>query len=307
MARRRWRSDLAELRRDTRSGAAELEVRAVIVLQDAISESVPEDLASYRRWLVSTGRQVIAAQPSMAGIFRLVNDMLWYVRDARSGAEMRTWALHFLDDHQERARRVQESLSARAAEVLSRYHTIMTYSRSSTVLGALQRMAEGDSDFRVICGEGRPGLEGQLLAFELGSAGVPVTLGIDMALFGWLSDASALVVGADSVSSAGVVNKVGTRELLRAALELELPRFVLCTTTKFLPESYVTQGLREGDPEEIMPGTENVTVRNPYFELAELELVSFFVTEDACLEPGQLGERLQHIRIYPGLLGQQED
>lgn len=307
MARRRWRSELDELRRDRRSGASELESLAASVLEGAISDSVPGDLASYRRWLMSTGRQVVGAQPSMANIFRLVNDMLWYAQDARSGAELRTWALHYLDERHERAEQAMAATLRQAAEHLSPYRNIMTYSRSATVMRALQHMAEGRTSFRVFCSESRPGLEGQQLAFELASAGIKVTLGIDMALIGWLDDADVVVVGADTVSTAGIVNKIGTRQLLWAARELDIPRVVVCTSIKFLPESYVaTQGMREGDPEEIMPGTENVTVRNPYFESSPLDHVSFLITEEGRLEIPALVERLEAIRIYPGLMGRQE-
>lgn len=307
MPRERWRAELDELRRDNRSGAAELELSAARILEEAIAESAPTDGSSYRRWLLDLCRQVLAAKPFVAGIFRMVNDLLWYVDTAREGTEIRTWALHYLDERRARVEAALSALCAHAVQILRPHQTIMTYSRSSTVLRALLNATEQGGGFRVICSEGRPALEGQLLAFELASAGIKVTMGVDMALFSFMSDSDVLIVGADGVSSSGIVNKIGTRALLNAALELEIPRIVMCTSAKFLPEPYVaTQGLREGDPDEVMPGIENVTIRNPYFELVPLDLISFLVSEEGRLEPSAVLEHLREVRIYPRLLGREE-
>ena len=94
-------------------------------------------------------------------------------------------------------------------------------------------------------------------------------------------------------------------ELVRAAAALGLPRFVVCTTAKFLPSDYLLDPcLRAGDPEEIMPvSNKNITVRNIYFDLTPLDLVSAVITEEGALEPASLRERLAPLQVYPGLRG----
>jgi len=304
MPRAQWETDLEELATDTSSGAAELEGHATGALRMAVIDSIPGDVDAYRQWLMRAGRRLISARPSMAGIFRLVNDMLWACSAVDSASEMRATALTFLDERQVAIESAVASVAAHASEVLAGYSSVMTYSRSSTVLRALLHMVRAGKETRAICGEGRPALEGQLLAIELGSAGVPVTLGTDMALFGWLSQAEALVVGADSISSAGFVNKVGTGALMNAAAARDIPRIVLSTSTKFLPEGYsAVQELRNGDPDEVMPATQNVTVLNPYFEIVPLDEASLLVCEDGPLRVQALVDRLRDLRIYPGLMG----
>lgn len=306
MPRSRWQTELEQLRRDNRSGASEIERRASELLQDTIGEAVPGDsVQSYRRWLAQLGRDLVAAQPAMAGLFRLVNDLLWACASAPSAEATRQCALTFLQEHRARSAAALEAAAQNAAALLAPYHTLMTYSRSATVLRALTLWARGRRQARVLCSEARPMLEGQTLASELGWAGIEVTLGVDMALFGWLSEAQALVLGADSLSVAGVVNKIGSAELVRAAAAANLPRFVVCTTGKFLPSDYLLDPcLRAGDPEEIMPvSNKNITVRNIYFDLTPLDLISAVITEEGALEPAPLRERLAPLQVYPGLRG----
>ena len=279
------------------------------MLIDAVGDSVPGTAGAYRATLVRLSRQLMAAQPAMAPLFRLVNDMLWEVGDAPSGGAMRLGALTYLQEYQARHEAALEALAQRAAEFLAPHarpgSAIMTYSRSSTVSRVLQVLRVGNRDLRVYCSEGRPVLEGQALASELAWADVEVTLGVDMALFGWLNEVQALVVGADSLSAAGLVNKIGTAPLMRAAAEHELPRIVLCTGDKLLPGDYMLQqGLRSGDPEEIMPiASRRLTVRNVYFDVTPLELVSTVITERGPLERATLLAELAALRTYPGLMG----
>lgn len=307
MARTEWQKSIEELRRDNRSGSMEIEARALDLLVDAIGDSVPRGAASYRQWLLRISREVVSAQPSMAVLFRLVDDMLWACHDAGPAEQTRLGALGFLQEHQARKQAALDAVIAAAAEHLASYRTIMTYSRSSTVSSALVAMAGSGCRVRVFCSEGRPMFEGQTLASELAWAGAEVTLGIDMALFGWLPEVNALVLGADSVSVSGVVNKIGTAELVRAAAELEIPRIVLCTTSKFLPNDYfLDRSMRSGDPEEIMPVSgENLTVRNVYFDITPLGLISTVISEGGALDHARLTEELSQIRIYPGLRGRQ--
>lgn len=301
MTDRRWESEIEQLRRDNRSGAEEIANRALELLIDAIGDSLPDGAISYRRWLLHIGREIVAAQPSMGGLFRLVNNMLWACHGAMGGEQIRQNALAFLQEYRARVGSDLETLAQIAADYLAKYPVIMTYSRSATVLRALTTMA-GHEQIRVLCSEGRPMFEGQTLASELGWAGIEVTVGIDMALFGWLPQTEALVLGADSLSDSGLVNKIGTAQLVRAAVERDIPRIVLCTSQKFLPSDYlIEQNLRVGDAEQIMPASENVTVSNTYFDITPLDLISVVITEKGPLVGGRLTEELARIRTYPGL------
>jgi translation initiation factor eIF-2B subunit delta len=305
MAKERWQTRMEELRRDNRSGAAEIATSALDLLIDAVGDSLPSGAISYRRWLLQLGRQLVAAQPSMAVLFRLVNDMLWACHEAVGAPEIRQRALDFLQAHRADSAAAAESLAANAVDHLQRHEAIITYSRSSTVARILVALAERRRSLRVICGEGRPMLEGQTLASELAWAGIQVRLGVDMALFGWLPEATVFLIGADSLMAAGLVNKLGTAPLARAAYALEIPIIVVCTMDKLLPNDYVvTHSLRNGDPDEIMPvSSDNITVLNPYFDVTPLDLLTAVITEKGVLWEPELTDALSRIKTYPGLRG----
>lgn len=305
MPRTPWRTALDQLRRDHRSGAEAIALNALHMLIDAVGDSVSSNADAYRKWLVRISRELIAAQPAMASLFRLVNDMLWKVDAAVTGERMRQETLTYLQNYQAHNEATLDAVMQRAVEVLAQHTTIMTYSRSATVVQVLQALRQGNRNLQIYCSEGRPMLEGQTLASELTWAEIDVTLGVDMALFGWLSEVRALVVGADSLSASGLVNKIGTEPLMRAAAERDLPRIVLCTSMKLLPDDYVLQqGLRSGDAEEIMPvSSKRLMVRNVYFDITPLDLISTVITERGPLGHAELLEELSGLRTYPGLRG----
>jgi translation initiation factor 2B subunit (eIF-2B alpha/beta/delta family) len=231
--------------------------------------------------------------------------MLWAADKATSAGDMRQNALDFLQNHRATSAESLEAVVDHAIRYLAGHPAILTYSRSATVLRVLTALAERRGSLRVFCGEGRPMLEGQTLASELAWAGVEVTVGVDMALFGWLPEVRSVLVGADSLMVDGVVNKLGTQALMHRAFDLEIPGIVVCTTDKFLPNDYALRhSLREGAAEEIMPlSNDNVTVRNPYFDITPLELVSAVITEKGILGGSHLTDELDAIKTYPGLRG----
>jgi translation initiation factor 2B subunit (eIF-2B alpha/beta/delta family) len=299
--RTQWDSSLDDLSRDTRSGAQEIATRAMHLLIDTIGDSDPAGAISYRQWLLRISRQLVAAQPAMGILFRLVNDMLWAADGAIGAAEMRQAALDHLQQFQAREAMALFNLVETASAHLAQYRAIMTYSRSSTVLRTLSESKS--KKLRVYCSEGRPMYEGQTLASELGWAGVQVILGIDMSLFSWLPEVEALIIGADSLGLTGLVNKIGTAELVRAAAEIDIPRIVLTTTSKFMPNDFLAgQHIHRGDPEEIMPvSSSNVDVRNITFDVTPLELITMVISEKGPLQGEHLLEELDAVRTYPGL------
>jgi methylthioribose-1-phosphate isomerase len=90
------------------------------------------------------------------------------------------------------------------------------------------------------------------------------------------------VVGADSLSAGGVVNKLGTALVALAAHRRGVPIYVLCGSEKFLPRA----------------GTFDAAL----FESTPLAWFTGIVTEDALLVPGAAGEAAARIPVHPDLL-----
>lgn len=305
MAVRRWRQNLEGLVKDSRLDGHGYLYEIAALLADVIAESVPETRTAYRSWLIRRAKSFVAAGRERAAVFRLVNGLLWAVDESPSGADMRAKALWYLQGYGERRAAILTELVAVAARELSRYRKVMTYGRDPDLIASLSRAAEKNVAPSVMLGEGRPRFEGMALASELAWAGIDVTLGVDMALFGWLQEVEALVFGAESLTSRGLVHKLGTAALANAAEAHEIPVYVICAQVDFMPAEYLSGAdSGAGDPDEIAPDAhERVTIRNVPWDLTPLGQITAVITDRGMLSGDPLAEALRAAQVYPGLVG----
>jgi len=198
-----------------------------------------------------------------------------------------------------------EKLASAASHDLSRYRRIMTYGRDTALLQALIVAAARRESPEVVLSEGRPRLEGLTMASELAWGGVEVTLGVDMALFGWLADVQALFLGAESVSVRGLLYRRGTAALVEAAQVREVPVYVICGRDDFTPAEYPIAGEALSGPfEEITPDAhERITVRNIAWDLTPLESITAAITAEGMLAGDALEQALGAVRAHPALVG----
>jgi translation initiation factor eIF-2B subunit delta len=155
----------------------------------------------------------------------------------------------------------------------------------------------GREALQVMVLESRPMLEGRLLAAALARAGVPVTLAVDAAASTLVRRCSMVLLGADSIGDAGVVNKVGTRTVTSEARAAGVPVLVLADDTKFLPPGFPQ---RLGGPRpsrEVWQAPAGVRIWNEYFEAVPLESMTSVVSELATMTPEDVAEYRGRIRV----------
>jgi translation initiation factor 2B subunit (eIF-2B alpha/beta/delta family) len=263
------RAALDALAADSHSGASELLPRAIDVLR-AAREQGTETLAK-------VARGVVAAQPSMGPFWNAAAAAL--ADAANPGA---------LERFEQRWRRAGPALRRVAVEALAPPDRgplhLMTCSFSGSVLAALTGLA-AEASLTVSCAEGRPRYEGRRLAGALAAAGVGVEYFSDAALGCALETTAAFLTGADAITPAWFLNKVGTSQLAAAASLKGIPVFVLATRDKFVPPQLSDLlSIRNHDPSEVWDGAPaGVTVRNLYFERVPLDLVSAVITDAGLL------------------------
>lgn len=257
-------SRIALLASDRESGASEILEEVIAILRDAVSSGLP---------LLPVARAVCRAQPSMAPVWNAALEVLapdnaaerieaFAQRAARgSSAAVRVGTEFFLDEPERPLR-------------------VVTLSFSRTVAMLLEAIAER-REVRVSCSESRPALEGRRLASRLASAGLAVTCYSDAAIGQALAAAEAVVVGADAVAPEWFLNKSGTRMLAAAAGQQGIPVYVVATRDKFVSHAVAARlAMRDGAGNEVWESPPaGVTIRNPYFELTPLELVSSLITD----------------------------
>ena len=110
------------------------------------------------------------------------------------------------------------------------------------------------------------------------------------------------MVGADRVCADGaVVNGIGTYQLALASERANIPFYVLCETLKFdsrLGSDKVV--LEDKEPSEVVEAANlppEVKIKNPYFDITPLELVTAVVTENGLLTAKKLSTAWKDILL----------
>lgn len=300
---------VAPLRADTVSGAAVVAGTAAEVLRRAAVRIRAGSLEELRWGLGEVAMKVLDAQPSMAPLVRLLQDVLAAVEAADTLEGARHAAANAAEEFRTGLDERAEAIAARTGDVLPTEGMVATISSSSTVRTALLRwVREGDgpptpdesveplavdkavhpSVRRVLCFESRPMAEGRDFAEALAREGVDVTFAVDAAAYCLLPACSAVLLGADSIGDRGVVNKIGSVALAHAADVAAVPVHVLCDETKVLPRGFpqIVEDDRPGS--DVWEAPSGVTVWNRYFEVVPLDLVAGVVTEHAVLAPAEV-------------------
>ncbi len=279
---------LDEIRLDNTSGAAELCVKAARGLT-----AWAESAGFSRELLVPTARALAEAQPRMAPIFNLANEVL-----LRGPEHIASTCRAFI----ERLERANKAAGAAAAGLIPDGGTVLTHSFSSAVLRALRKARAEGKQFGVVCTESRPVREGVALARELGASGVPVRLIADAAVALFLPEASLVLVGADAVTAGGVVNKIGTAPLAALARIRRIEMYALCGSEKFFPSDCEPPREKPRNPREILdaeiPG---VAAVNYYFDLTPLEHLAGVITEEGVLGPEDVRRRAAALEVHEAL------
>ena len=149
-------------------------------------------------------------------------------------------------------------------------------------------------NFDVVVTESRPIYEGRKLARELTSLNIDVVLVIDSAIFGMMDVADLAIVGADSITRNGVVNKVGTSGMASFA-QGKIPFYVACSMNKIFPLSKKIE-IKERNAGEIW-NERDIEVKNIYFDKTPLESITKFITEEGLLAPAMMIEKMEKMRV----------
>ncbi len=281
---------IASIADDHTSGASRiarvaLETMALLVV-DAKGHPRPEDLKE-------AARRISDAQPAMAIVHNVVHMFTQLTSEGLDPMAVRQHLRDEMDTAKERIARTYLKIAPEAA-------VIVTTSFSDNVLATLQLLQEKGRLSRVVVLEARPLLEGRFLVVALKEAGIPASLAPDALGPGLVAQASAVLVGADSVlRDGGVVNKIGSYGLALAAKEHGKPFHVACETLKFdaRHDSASWPGSRPMNAREVWENPpEKIEVVNRYFEAVPAALVTAIVTERGSYAPDLVKTMLAQAR-----------
>lgn len=141
----------------------------------------------------------------------------------------------------------------------------------------------------------------------MSTSGVDTCLVTDSLAFSLLREQrerSVVLVGADAVTRAGIINKAGTCGLAVAAQSWGVPFYALAGSEKLLPAAFVPSGaIRDNPPEEILSAPPaGLRIINRYFDLTSLDSVTAVISERGFLAAAQLSRELERLPVHPELL-----
>jgi len=287
---------------DNRSGAVQIAEHAADILLRRAGTGEAASPDAFRQELLATGWALIRAQPTMAPLVNLVNTVLWKLEERESPAELRLAVAQATAEFKRQLRQNTQRVAEGALGLIADGSTVLTFSHSGTVEQALLHARRIGRRFSVICLEARPVCEGRETAATLASAEIPVTVAVDAAAAMMMRRAQLVLVGADLLSNAGLVNKIGTRSLALAAQAEQVPFYTLCGGEKFLPPGYCPPEQQAWPAGEIWADVpDGVVVDNHYFEWTPLEELSGIVTEQGTLPVAAVEGWLAAIKLHPAL------
>jgi len=283
------KEQLNKLLADNKMGAVEMTLGVSGLLAE-ISREV-DDGGELKRICM----EVIKNGPIMAPLVNLVNGALFAIEENTPLTEYCPMFSH-------RLRENIRMTAVHGSAVIRDEMIIITYSNSSTVLETFGISVENGKSFEVIISDAGPVREGIMMAERISDLDIPVVLVPDGALFQEMEDADLVMVGADSITTHGLINKIETRGLAAQARLLGKEMMALATSEKVLPSGIdiFHKVLRE--PSEVYAGDINLEVRNYYFDRTPLHLISRVVTEKGPLTPFDImtasGKKRTHALIF---------
>jgi ribose 1,5-bisphosphate isomerase len=186
---------------------------------------------------------------------------------------------NFLKDYSRKEDEKIEVIFNKIYLSLKEAKSIITLSRSKTVIDILKLLNEKNKHLKVVVCESRPKNEGRLTAQELAKAGINVELITDAMMGIFLPKVDAAIIGADSILKNGkVVNKVGSKALALLCKEYKKPFYVVTTQSKFSNRNNFNS--KKENPKEVWDKlSKNLNVSNIYFEVVDKKYVTKIFTD----------------------------
>ncbi|HSE83106.1 MAG TPA: hypothetical protein VLB01_00995 [Thermodesulfobacteriota bacterium] len=299
---------IQEIRADNRSGAAEITKRASDVFAEFSKIKISKE-KEFLTLLHQVSRELIDSQPSMAPIINLVNRVLVKVEELTDLKAMREGvqaeAQSFVKDMNTGLGNITSS-SLNVIKNLKSTPSILTHSYSSTVFNVLADARKAGLEFTVTCTESRPASEGKRLAKTLAGEDIPVTYIIDMLAFSLIKEGKVdlILIGGDSISTDGLINKIGTLGLAVFAKQSNVPIYALLGNEKFLsPQLVQYLRIEPREPEEVLITYEKgINVVNRYFDITPPSFLTGIITNSGILNENEVKEKSESEKVSNQLL-----
>lgn len=272
---------LQDICADKISGSVTIFRNALDLLKQICSDMSDNSLRNFLEIFVET---VVGCHGKMAIIEKLHGDIRDIIDANDDASVIRESLLHYVAEETNSLEESFRKIAERVEAFLEGKSTIITLSRSETVLIVIKELSKRGMVEGVIVSESRPSMEGVIMSKELAIENIPVTLVVDSAMDRMSAIADIGIIGADAVYENGdVKNKIGSRSLALSCKSRQIPFIVVSESSKLTGNS--TGNIEHYDlrpmeeiTKEALP--EKISVLNFYFEIVERSLIEGIILED---------------------------
>jgi len=247
-------------------------------------EKICKDIKSIKiqgaRNVAKAGLKAYTLNPSMQAKRKLIGlrptePMLKHVLELADSHPYKEILTHFDQS--------QKKINLLVLKIIKNKEIIFTHCHSTNVVRSLIYAKKKGKNFAVHNTETRPLFQGRTTAKELEKNKIPVTIFVDSAFASALFKSQTtkkvdkIFLGADALTSSGIINKVGSRAIAELAHNHHIPLFVIADSWKYSKEPILIES-RKGS--EVWQGApKKIKIKNPAFEFVPKNYITKIITE----------------------------
>ncbi len=279
--------NLTDIQNDHVSGADELLNKSAQYLTETIDQfNIECPLDTFINAIQKAGLDLIQAQPRMAPLLNLVNRVLIKTSLKSDIPHLKSIIVQEIGHVVEQSVQAKQVIAERFTQLVKPHNTLLTYSRSSVVMNAIEHAAM-DKSIKVLVTESRPVYEGRTAAEQLTQLSIPVSLYTDAAMGEAVQEADCVVIGADAFDHSYFINKTGTLALCLLCRHFDKPVYALASSLKRVPDlNLLPEESKKPEKEVWREKPKPVNVINRYFETIPLDLLTGLITEEGIVNAG---------------------
>jgi translation initiation factor eIF-2B subunit delta len=267
---------VAEIERMQTHSSSVVAVKAAHALLELTERDV-RSLEAYERDLERNAAALRRANPSHASLHKAMHDVVdAVVGQSDDVEEAKSLTEEAVQRVVEGIETGKERAAAAAARTISDGDVILTHDYSSTVIRALETVADEGANVTVYVTEARPRYIGRRTARELASVpNVDPHLLVDSAAGHVLreTDCDRVVVGMDCIVGDTLYNRVGTFPIAATAKQVGATVSVVGSAAKLIDGGFVFENEFRSPTEVMLEPVEGITVENPAYDATPMSLV----------------------------------
>lgn len=270
-----------KIKYDRKSGANQLALNALNLLQSFSKKSKNETSQSFVRDFNEFGYRILKVRPTIAPIQNLVAQIVYEVNNLEEDNldSIRSYIISRIEELSRLSRMAIKKSAQFASTLISNADCVATCSYSSTVFETFKAAAQQQKHFNVLIAESKSSdgklSYGRILASFLKPLKIQVDVFLDDLIYKIIPKTNSVLVGADSVFWDGsILNGTPTYGVAIEAEENSIPFYSVCETTKVNTLHFLSNNidLKEG------------------FDLIPANLITELVTEKGALSDEKLLE-----------------